>query len=232
MQKHFKKKELIILRACNELLRRLSRAEDTVFCGRVFIFMFQSFPLGDRSSVNLRGEYHVENITVFEDLPAKVERSEAGAMEVDSKEQLKYEAKEEKLLVTASATKAGDSPEQAVPSESSANSASKEQVHDNKSEADALYPIFWALQESFSMPTRLFDTKNFNIFKNGLDLTIRKFQSVYQEFQARGTSRLLDDNKRTLKRKRSSQEEDVSNSINPRYLTSRDLFDLEVRKSS
>ncbi|KAL6359505.1 hypothetical protein LRP88_06926 [Fusarium phalaenopsidis] len=61
--KHFKQKQLIILRSCNELLRRLSRAEDTAFCGRVFIFMFQSFPLGDKSSVNLRGEYHVENVT-------------------------------------------------------------------------------------------------------------------------------------------------------------------------
>src|ERR1700742_3142109 len=68
--KHFKQKQLVILRSCNELLRRLSRAEDTSFCGRVFIFMFQSFPLGDRSSVNLRGEYHVENLTTYETEPA------------------------------------------------------------------------------------------------------------------------------------------------------------------
>jgi THO complex subunit 1 len=51
--KHFKQKQLVILRTCNELLRRLSRALDPAFCGRVFIFMFQSFPLGDKSSVNL-----------------------------------------------------------------------------------------------------------------------------------------------------------------------------------
>ena len=84
--KHFKAKNLIILRACNELLRRLSRAEDTVFCGRVFIFLFQSFPLGDRSSVNLRGEYHVENITVFEDLPPKADSKTEDGMEVDQAE--------------------------------------------------------------------------------------------------------------------------------------------------
>src|SRR5687767_1511937 len=47
--KHFKQKHLVILRSCNELLRRLSRAEDTAFCGRVYIFLFQSFPLGDPS---------------------------------------------------------------------------------------------------------------------------------------------------------------------------------------
>src|SRR5271155_5726723 len=71
--KHFKQKQLIILRCCNELLRRLSRAEDIVFCGRVFIFLFQSFPLGDKSSVNLRGEYHVENVTTFDHLSQKSE---------------------------------------------------------------------------------------------------------------------------------------------------------------
>lgn len=60
-------KEMVILRTCNELLRRLSKAEDPVFCGRVYIFLFQSFPLGHKGSVNLRGEFHVGNVTTFED---------------------------------------------------------------------------------------------------------------------------------------------------------------------
>ncbi|GJC86800.1 THO complex subunit 1 [Colletotrichum liriopes] len=95
--KHFKQKQLVILRSCNELLRRLSRAEDTAFCGRVFIFMFQSFPLGDKSSVNLRGEYHVENVTVFDDIGAKTEAtpeqmdvdSQTGVKDGDAKSQTK-----------------------------------------------------------------------------------------------------------------------------------------------
>ena len=69
IQKDFHKTHLALLRSCNELLRRLSRAEDAVFCGRVFFFLFQTFPLGDKSSVNLRGEYHTENVTVFEKEP-------------------------------------------------------------------------------------------------------------------------------------------------------------------
>ena len=60
-------KEMVILRTCNELLRRLSRAEDPVFCGRVYVFLFQSFPLGHKGSVNLRGEFHIGNVTTFED---------------------------------------------------------------------------------------------------------------------------------------------------------------------
>ncbi len=47
-----------------------------MFCGRVFLFLFQSFPLGDKSSVNLRGEFHVENVTSFEE-------SDADEMELD-----------------------------------------------------------------------------------------------------------------------------------------------------
>jgi THO complex subunit 1 len=81
--RHFSQKNLVILRSCNELLRRLSRAEDTAFCGRVFIFMFQSFPLGDRSSVNLRGEYHTENVTTFDVLPQTKADTEKMDLESD-----------------------------------------------------------------------------------------------------------------------------------------------------
>lgn len=152
----------------------------------------------------------MENITVFENLPTKTEAPQDTGMEI--------EGEEGKVSVHAS----GDSQENGT------NAASQEKVQANDSELDALYPIFWSLQESFSMPTRLFDTKHFQTFRQGLQSTIRKFQTVHQEQQARGTSRLLDDSKRTLKRKRNSFGDEVSNSINPRYLTSRDLFDLEV----
>ncbi|MCJ1271694.1 hypothetical protein MMC22_011599 [Lobaria immixta] len=221
--KHFNKKELIILRACNELLRRLSRAEDAVFCGRVFIFLFQSFPLGDRSSVNLRGEYHVENVTIFENLPAKAETHQHEDIETEKQEGGVSETKED----LPSTTENGDTTDHAVLADSTTNST-QEEAKGKASELDTLYPIFWSLQESFSMPTRLFDTNHFQVFKKGLDLTIRKFQSVHQELQNRGTSRQLDESKRPAKRKRNSVDEEVSNSINPRYLTSRDLFDLEI----
>ena len=54
-----KGKALILLRTLNELLRRLSKMgeKNTEFCGRILIFLSQVFPLGERSGVNLRGEY-------------------------------------------------------------------------------------------------------------------------------------------------------------------------------
>ena len=174
--------------------------------------------------MNLRGEYHVENVTIFEDLLAKVEAHQDGAMDIDKHEDGVLETND-----PTSKTENGDNVDHAVVADRTTK-LTQEEVQGKTSDLDTLYPIFWSLQESFSMPTRLFDTNHFQMFKKGLDTTIRKFQSVHQELQARGTSRQLDESKRPTKRKRNSLDEEVSNSINPRYLTSRDLFDLEVSK--
>ncbi|OZJ04340.1 hypothetical protein BZG36_02384 [Bifiguratus adelaidae] len=59
-------KGLVLLRLCNELLRRSSKTENTVFCGRILMFLANSFPLGERSGVNVKGEFNLENITLYE----------------------------------------------------------------------------------------------------------------------------------------------------------------------
>ncbi|KAG8529966.1 uncharacterized protein KY384_005448 [Bacidia gigantensis] len=229
-KKHFKQKSLIILRACNELLRRLSRAEDTVFCGRVFIFLFQSFPLGDRSSVNLRGEYHVENVTTYEKVEFRGEAVEGEEMAIDTGHpaQEALELREEaSSRPVASAVNEVDiqnpSGTQTVKLDSK-NSSSSNELPD----MDALYSIFWSLQDYFSQPARLFEPDNLKAFKSGLQATIVKFKQVQQDQLARGTSKLPIERQRSSKRKRSGQEEELASAFNPKYLTSRDLFDLEI----
>jgi THO complex subunit 1 len=59
-------KALILLRLSNEALRRLSRSENAVLCGRIQIFLSSVFPLSERSGVNLKGEFHAENVTEYE----------------------------------------------------------------------------------------------------------------------------------------------------------------------
>lgn len=59
-------KGLTLLRTLNNLLRRLSRSIHTVFCGRILMFLSSVFPLSERSGVNLRGAYNVENVTYFD----------------------------------------------------------------------------------------------------------------------------------------------------------------------
>lgn len=229
--KHFKQKNLIILRSCNELLRRLSRAEDTVFCGRVFIFLFQSFPLGDKSSVNLRGEFHIENTTAYEDLSTKVETNQKDGMELDQKQGIN-----EEIGTSQGTTEAVTASEEinAAHGQTIALPEIAEKDHgigkpqDAVLDLDSLYSMFWSLQETFSTPTRLFDESNLSAFKIGLESTIAKFREVQRELEARGPSKLPDESKRGVKRKRNGQEDEFSASFNPKYLTSRDLFDLEI----
>ncbi|KAH6841142.1 THO complex subunit 1 transcription elongation factor-domain-containing protein [Chaetomium sp. MPI-CAGE-AT-0009] len=186
--KHFKQKQLVILRTCNELLRRLSRALDPAFCGRVFIFMFQSFPLGDKSSVNLRGEYHVENVTTF-DQETPVADGDKMDVDTDSKPQ-----------------------------------------KDKPLDPDALYPIFWSLQESFNQPKKLFEPSHFASFKAGLEATMATFWSINPEKPARKEKQDKPEEEMnpSLKRKRDDVDDELASGFNPKYLTSRDLFKLEI----
>ncbi|KAI7866747.1 THO complex subunit 1 transcription elongation factor-domain-containing protein [Spinellus fusiger] len=55
-------KGLVLLRMCNEMLRRLSQEKNTVFCGRILMFLANSLPLGERSGVNLRGDFNNEPV--------------------------------------------------------------------------------------------------------------------------------------------------------------------------
>lgn len=54
-------KGLVLLRLCNELLKRLSKAHDATFCGRILTVLASVYPLAERSGVNQAGHFHVEN---------------------------------------------------------------------------------------------------------------------------------------------------------------------------
>ncbi|KAK3989470.1 THO complex subunit 1 transcription elongation factor-domain-containing protein [Cladorrhinum sp. PSN332] len=202
--KHFPQKKLVILRACNELARRLSRHLDPAFAGRILIFMFQSFPLGDKSAVNLRGEYHVENVTTYDQGPPPKSEEDADKMDVDMD------------VGTPNGSRRGKS-----------NGVEEDR---KPLDPDALYPIFWALQESFNQPKRLFESSNFASFKTGIETTMTAFLAIKDE-QPRNRERQekqIEDLANSLKRKRVDGEGTLANGFNAKYLTSRDLFKLEI----
>lgn len=221
---------MIILRSCNELLRRLSRAEDTVFCGRVFIFLFQSFPLGDRSSVNLRGEFHTENVTTFDELPKAQEGSET-PMDLDAPEkEITTDTKTESAQVTEQQPSGQAVHGAADEGQQGSKPATKKAHEPEPSSApsmDDLYPIFWSLQTNFSSPTTLFDPANFAAFKAGLEASLSTFQKVNTDMEVRMTKG-SEEARRGPKRRRIGDGTEMTNSFNPKYLTSRDLFELEV----
>lgn len=176
--------------------------------------------------MNLRGEYHIENVTVFESLPPKAGLKLEDDMEIDQEEE-RTATGQDIAENSAEAAKAV-SDTTANPPKVVKFDAQEEKAKEKPANMDALYPIFWSLQEDFSTPIRLFDDTNLRGFQTGLSLTLEKFKEVQQDLQARGASKLPDDGKRGVKRKRSGQEDELSSSFNPKYLTSRDLFDLEV----
>lgn len=61
-----KGKSLIILRICNELLRRASRTRNTQLCGRIRAFLADVFPIDERSGLNLMGAYNTDNVTRYD----------------------------------------------------------------------------------------------------------------------------------------------------------------------
>lgn len=76
-----------ILRMCNDLLRRLSRAQNTVFCGRILLFLSKFFPFSERSGLNIVSEFNLDNVTEYgvdgKDLDDTVEEMEEIPMKID-----------------------------------------------------------------------------------------------------------------------------------------------------
>jgi THO complex subunit 1 len=195
------------LRACNDLLRRLSRTEDAAFCGRISIFFFNIFPLGDRASSNRLGEFHVDNTTAFDET-AKPDDDDVELMDVDG-----AEAHQPAESSNASLEKSVNSPK-IEPSQASLDPMKP------ISSLNELYPVFWSLQQDFSNPPRLFHEDNFANFKRGIEATLNKFRSAPKVIS---TSREVSQDE---------EEEEINTWFNAKYLTSPDLFKLEVRCSA
>lgn len=50
---------------CNDLLRRLSKSQNTVFCGRIQLFLTSLFPLSERSGLNLMSNFNLDKEVAF-----------------------------------------------------------------------------------------------------------------------------------------------------------------------
>jgi THO complex subunit 1 len=203
----------VILRACNELLRRLSRAEDAQFCGRVFVFVFQSFPLGDRSSVNRHGDYNMENVTAFDHV------SDAGTEEHQDQDVSMAD-----VGPGSDASNQKSDPKDGPADTDMPETDSKIDAEPKSMDIDELYSTFWALQKSFAYPPRLFDAKLLDNFKLSFAATLMKLREIPKVMSATAP-----ESRRVGKRTAEETERDeFTNSFNPKYLTSRELFELEV----
>ena len=171
----------------------------------------------------------MDNVTAFDVLPTSTD-SNLVAMEidVDNEKSGSQHNEEQPPALHPGTIQARLSEESSTDARVAKGKATAAEAQKSALDMDTLYPIFWSLQEYFSTPIRLFDTSNLKTFRTGLEATLDVFKSVYLNLEVRGNSKALEDSKRGTKRKRGASGEEPSISFNPKYLTSRDLFELEV----
>ncbi|XP_032078381.1 THO complex subunit 1 [Thamnophis elegans] len=138
-----------LLRMCNDLLRRLSKSQNTVFCGRIQLFLARLFPLSEKSGLNLQSQFNLENITVF------------NTSEQDSTLGQKHaEEREEGMEV-----------EEGEMGDDEAPTSCSIPIDYN------LYRKFWSLQDYFRNPVQCYEKVSWKIFLKYSEEVLTVFES-------------------------------------------------------
>ena len=225
-----KGKALVLLRTLNDLLRRLSKmGSNTIFCGRILTFLSGVFPLGERSGVNLRGEYGPTWDTV------RMSREEEVR---DQKAEDQAEVKLEDIM----AVDGQDSEKLAAASKSATETTEKkegkyilfifsfvtQQVLD-------FYNTFWSLQLPFSKPSQFALPQTFGEFQQAVNKVLPVIKEATVKERALTGSRTVMTGAAAanpFKRKRETEAAAEQTSgkeyFFAKFLTSPDLLDLEV----
>ncbi|KAI3374858.1 hypothetical protein L3Q82_021396, partial [Scortum barcoo] len=138
-----------LLRMCNDLLRRLSKSQNTVFCGRIQLFLARLFPLSEKSGLNLQSQFNLDNITVFN---KNEQESTLGQKHSEEKED-------------------GMEVEEGEMGEDDAPAPCSIPIDYN------LYRKFWTLQDYFRNPVQCYDKFSWMTFLKYSDETLAVFKS-------------------------------------------------------
>ncbi|CCL98899.1 uncharacterized protein FIBRA_00906 [Fibroporia radiculosa] len=209
-----KGKALILLRALNDLLRRLSKmGNTTMFCGRILTFLSRVFPLGERSGVNLRGGYG----PVWDGPGVK-----------GSEGDIKMQTREEGGEKSAEGGEEDKMEVDGVQVEEQENREAKK----NQQKAD-FYDTFWSLQLPFSRPPLFSEPGTFVQFKEAVNKILPVIKEATTKDRALMGSKSLVGNAGgpSLKRKRDSEGAEDNTGKEyffAKYLTSPELLDLEI----
>lgn len=139
-----------LLRMCNDLLRRLSKSQNTVFCGRIQLFLARLFPLSEKSGLNLQSQFNLENVTVF-----NVNESES------TLGQKQVEDRDDGMEIEE-----GEMGDDEVP-----NNSSSIPIDYN------LYRKFWSLQDFFRNPVQCYDKSSWKTFLKFSEEVLAVFKS-------------------------------------------------------
>ncbi|TFY78462.1 hypothetical protein EWM64_g5550 [Hericium alpestre] len=146
-----KGKALILLRMLNDLLRRLSKmGSNTIFCGRILTFLSGVFPLGERSGVNLRGEYG----PIWEGVQPRAKDEEKSSKE----ESTEKEKQEQDAMQVDEKRADGEKPAPGAKS-----------IDKKQDKKDDFYETFWSLQLPFSRPPLFANPSTLAEFKESVN---------------------------------------------------------------
>ncbi|XP_056267214.1 THO complex subunit 1, partial [Pseudoliparis swirei] len=132
-----------------DLLRRLSKSQNTVFCGRIQLFLARLFPLSEKSGLNLQSQFNLENVTVFN---KNEQESTFGQKPTEEKED-------------------GMEVEEGEMGEEDAPAPCSIPIDYN------LYRKFWTLQDYFRNPVQCYDKLSWMTFLKFSDETLAVFKS-------------------------------------------------------
>ncbi|BGP02885.1 hypothetical protein RTG_02997 [Rhodotorula toruloides ATCC 204091] len=204
----------ILLRLLNDLLRRLprSQSQSVILSGRILMLLSSAYPLGEKSGVNLRGNFNIGKGTVFEQ---EAEKEMEEAKEDAKKEDVKMEVEE------------GE--EEELP---------KDAENPAESNPSQFYTTFWSLQRIFNNPPLLFaappvastsaDADPFRTLKNGLRQTLAAFAAATKKEKELAGSAKEGAVSGKAKESEVDAEEGLEEYFFPKFLTSRNLLELEL----
>ena len=124
----------------SDLLRRLSRTQNTVFCGRILLFLAKFFPFSERSGLNIISEFNLDNTTVY---------STHVSGNFGVKEEGEISSSKEKMEVD---------------DESESKRIKIEEDGKDLNIDYALYSKFWQLQDFFRNPIQCYQKSNWLLF--------------------------------------------------------------------
>ena len=196
--------KVYILRMCNDLLRRLSRSQDTVFCGQIRLFLSRYFQLDERSGLNVMSHFNVDNVTSYvkREIVDPQSLSNEGTMDMEDGEISEAEDDDKK------------------------NDKNKTPIDYN------LYYRFWSLQDFFSNPNLCYSNAGWNALTTSSRIVFDVFKSYKLEAithpKDTNKSHVLSDSDMMEVSDSCGDQVDTSDRYFAKFLTNEKLLDLQL----
>lgn len=202
-----------LIRLGNSLLRRLSKTQHAQFSGEILMYLARAFPLTEKSGLNIRGAFNIDNITFYKgdgrqnniDNDTSDENLHKEQEEKDQDVEMK-DVQPESATSNQTATEAstattttnnnnnasnipiaGQTPATPATPASPANVTSDANPANDeaKLQKDAMYRKFWSLQDAFRDPTTLFNSETMVHFKTTISSVLSELKKWESQYSTR-----------------------------------------------